>query len=56
MLISVFVLVDGIVFNRSNDLMIGLTCFTYKMFDSMSDELKEVKYFKEIADFKSLVM
>ena len=26
------------------------------MFDSMFDELKEVKYFKEITDFKSLIM
>ena len=26
------------------------------MFSSMFDELKEVKYFKEIRDFKSLIM
>ena len=26
------------------------------MFNSMFDELKEVKYFKEITDFKSLIM
>ena len=26
------------------------------MFNSMFDELKEVKYFKEIIDFKSLLM
>ena len=26
------------------------------MFNSMFDELKEVKYFKEITDFKNLIM
>ena len=26
------------------------------MFNSMFDELKEVKYFKEITDFKDLIM
>ena len=26
------------------------------MFNSMSDELKEVKHFKEITDFKSLII
>ena len=26
------------------------------MFSSIFDELKEVKYFKEITDFKSLIM
>ena len=26
------------------------------MFNSMFDELKEVKYFKETTDFKSLIM
>ena len=26
------------------------------MFNSMFDELKEVKWFKEIADFKSLII
>ena len=26
------------------------------MFNSMFDELKEVKYFKEITDFKNLMM
>ena len=35
--------------------MISLTCFTCQMFDGMFDELKEVKYFNEIADFKSLI-
>ena len=38
LLTSVYVLVNGIVFNRF----------------SMFDELKEVKYFREITDFKSL--
>ena len=42
MLTSVFVLVNGIVFNRSNG--------------RMFDELKEIKYFKEITDFRSLIM
>ena len=43
---SAFVLVNGIVFNRSNGLMIKcliIACL-----------LKEVKYFKKITDFKSL--
>ena len=40
---SVFVLINGKLFNKSNGLMIN----------SMFDELKEVKYFKEVTDFKS---
>ena len=35
--------------------MISLTCLTCQMFGGMFDELREVKYFKEIADFKSLI-
>ena len=45
---SVFVLVNGILFNMSNGLMI-------KCFNSMFEELKEVKCFKKITDFKSLM-
>ena len=26
------------------------------MFNSMFDELKEIKYFKEVTDFKSLIV
>ena len=40
-----FVVLNGIAFNRSNGLIT-------KMFKSMFDELKKVKYFKEITDFK----
>ena len=40
-------LVSGIVFNISNGLM---------MFNSMFDQLKEVKYFEEITVFKSAIM
>ena len=40
---SVFVLINGKLFNKSNGLMIN----------SMFDELKEVKYVTEITDFKS---
>ena len=46
MLTSAFVLVNGIVFSMSNGLIIK----------SMFDELKEVKYFKEVTDFKDLIM
>ena len=42
MLTIVFVLANGIVFNRSNSLM----------FNSIFDEWKEVKHFKEITDFQ----
>ena len=45
---SVFVLINGIVFNWSNGLTIN------SVFSSMFDELKEVKYFREITGFKSL--
>ena len=44
---SVFVLINGIVFNWSNGLTIN------SVFSSMFDELKEVNFFKEITDFKS---
>ena len=40
LLTSVYVLVNRIVFNRF----------------SMFDELKELKYFREITDFKSLIL
>ena len=30
--------------------------YNTSMFNSMFDELKEVKYFKEITDFKNLIM
>ena len=56
LLTSISVLVSGIVFNRLNDLMISLTCLTCQMADSMFYELKEVKYFKEMTDFKSLIL
>ena len=47
MLTSAFVLDNGIVFSRSNGLI---------MFKSMFDELKEVKYLKEVTDFKNVIM
>ena len=40
---SVFVLINGKLFNKSNGLIIN----------SMFDELKAVMYFKEVTDFKS---
>ena len=52
MLTSVFVLVNGILVNRSNGLMIK--CLMY-MLNSMFDEFKEVKYFKQITDFKVVI-
>ena len=48
LLTSVFVLVSGILFNILIVLMI-------KCFNRMFDEVKEVKYFKKISDFKSLI-
>ena len=48
MLTRVFTLLNRIVFNNSNGLII--------MFNSMSDELKEVKYFKKVTDVRSLIM
>ena len=42
-------LVSGTVFSRSNGLII-------QWFNSMCDELKDVKYFKKITDFKNLIM
>ena len=49
LLTSAFVLVNGIVFSRSNGL-------TNSVFNSMFDELREVKYFKELTDFKKLIL
>ena len=48
LLTKVFVLVNGIIFKRSNGLMIK--CLI------MFDELREVNCFKEIRDFKTLIM
>ena len=31
-------------------------CFSYIVFNSMFDESEEVKYFKEITDFKALII
>ena len=45
---NTFVLVDEMVFNRSNDWMIK--CLT----NSMSDELKEVKYLRWLLEFRKL--
>ena len=47
LLTSVFVLVSGIVFIRINGLV---------MFNSMFDELKEVKNFNKITNLKNLIM
>ena len=66
LLTSVFVLVNGIVFSRSNGLIIQYFQDRKKtnktkqkknsIFNSMFVELKEVKYFIEITDFKNLIM
>ena len=53
MLTSVFVLVNGILVNRSNGLMIK--CLMYMLNSMFDDELKEVKYFKQITDFKVVI-
>ena len=47
LLTSGFAKLNGIVFNRSNGLII-------KWFNNMFDELKEIKYFKKLSDLKSL--
>ena len=53
MLTSVFVLVNGILVNSSNGLMIK--CLMYMLNSMFDDELKEVKYFKQITDFKVVI-
>ena len=47
MLTNAFVLVNGILFS---------SWFNNSMFKSMFDELKEVKYLKEVTDFKNVIM
>ena len=63
---TAFVLVNGIVFSGSNGLIIQYFQDRKKtnktkqkknsIFNSMFVELKEVKYFIEITDFKNLIM
>ena len=48
LLASIFVVVNRIVLNKSNSLMLIVYLIVHEYFD----ELKEVKYFKDMTDFK----